>query len=149
TWQWRHVVDTPLFWVRAFGAQLPLVLWCFWEWRSTRDARMSGKDLVLRMCSAAAVFAVAVLTCFPAKPTRYLLPNVPLFTFAVAPAVAHYAGQRRGLGRFSSGVLTAIGLGGALLLVVLPFLRPPFPGRAPVAALAAALLPFLVRTPRA
>jgi 4-amino-4-deoxy-L-arabinose transferase-like glycosyltransferase len=148
TWQWKHVVDTPLFWMRAFGAQVPLVLWCFWEWRSTRDARMSGRDLVLRMCSAAAVFAVAVLTCFPAKPTRYLLPNVPLFAFAVAPAVAHYARQRRALGRFSHGVLTAIGLCGALLLVLLPFLPAPFPGRAPVAALVAALLPFAVRTPR-
>jgi hypothetical protein len=91
---------------------------------------------------------VLLLALFPARPTRYLLPNVPLFAFAVAPAVAHYALHRSDLGRFAIGALRWIGTAGALLLVLSPFLPAPFPGRAPALGLAAGLVPFLVRKPR-
>jgi 4-amino-4-deoxy-L-arabinose transferase-like glycosyltransferase len=148
TYEWRHLIETPAYLLRAVAVQLPLVAWCFWEFRSTRDARMGPADLTLRMCSGAAVFAVLVLTLFPARPTRYLLPNVPLFTFAVAPAVAHYALHRSGLGGFARGALRAIGAAGALLLVAAPVLPAPFPGRAPVLGLCMALVPLLVRRPR-
>ena len=148
TYQWRHVLDVPSFWLRALLVQLPLLCWCFWEWRSTRDARMSPADLTLRMCSGAAVAAVALLTLFPGKPTRYLLPNVPLFAFAVAPAAAHYAQRCTAIGSVGSGVLRAVGVGGALLLVAVPFVPAPLPLRTPAFALAAALVPALVRRPR-
>ena len=146
--QLDNLLSTPQFWLRAFSLQLPLVLWCFWEWRGARDARMDPSDLTLRMCSGAAVFAVVILTFFPGRPTRYLLPNIPLFTFAVAPAVAHFAGQQRLLGAFSRRVLQVVGVCGALGLMAMPFLV----GRAGIAvagALACAgLAGFLVRTPR-
>ncbi|MCK5941297.1 MAG: glycosyltransferase family 39 protein, partial [Planctomycetes bacterium] len=92
--EWKHVRETPMFWLRAIFVLLPMGLWCFWEWRGARDARMGPDDLTLRMCSGGAVMAVVLLTFFPGRPTRYLLPNVMLFTFAVAPAVAHYWGLR-------------------------------------------------------
>ncbi len=149
SWQWQSIVDLPVFWLRAFAIQLPLVCWCFWEWRSARDARMNPADLMLRMCSGAALFAVILLSFFPSRPTRYLLPNIPLFVFAVAPAVSHYARQGAALGRFAKGVLAALGLIGAGLLVATPLLALPLPGRMPAFALAASLVPFLVHTRRA
>lgn len=149
TYRLEHLLDTPLFWVRAALVQLPLLGWCFWEWRSERDARMGASDLMLRMCSGGAVLAVVLLTLFPGRPTRYLLPNVPLFMFAVAPAVAHYATHGSGLGRFARGVVRTLGTAGALALLALPWLPPPLPGWTPALALGAALAPAIVRTPRA
>ncbi|MGE3174310.1 MAG: ArnT family glycosyltransferase [Planctomycetota bacterium] len=149
TYQWHHVLDTPEFLLKALLVQLPLVCWCFWEFRSTRDARMGPEDLTLRMCSGAAVLAVFLLALFPGKPTRYLLPNVPLFTFAVAPAAAHYATRCHRLGGFARGVLRGLGFAGAVLLVALPFLPAPVPLRTAAFAIACGLMPWLVRTPRA
>jgi 4-amino-4-deoxy-L-arabinose transferase-like glycosyltransferase len=148
-YEWKHVADVPSFLLRAVLVQVPLVFWCFWEFRSTRDARMGPADLTLRMCSGAAVLAVFVLALFPGKPTRYLLPNVPLFTFAVAPAVAHYAMHCPSLGRVARGMLRAISVTGALGLVALPFWPSPLPERTGMLLLVAALVPALVRTPRA
>ncbi len=108
---------------------------------------MDAADLTLRMCSGAAVLAIVLLTFFPGRPTRYLLPNVLLFTFAVGPAVAHFAAQPRELGAFSQRLLGALGLGAATLLVALPFV-PRLPLAAAGVALALALAPRLVRTPR-
>ena len=143
-----HFLDTPSFWLRAWFVQLPLVLWCFWEWRGARDARMDAADLTLRMCSGAAVFAIVLLTFFPGRPTRYLLPNVPLFIFAVAPAVAHFARQQRQLGDFSRRVLRIVAIIGALGLIAMPFLI----GRVGIAVagvmLCAALAWLVIRTPR-
>lgn len=147
SYSWAHVAAIPGFWLRAATIQLPFVLWCFWEWRGARDARMDAADLTLRMCSGAAVLAIVLLTFFPGRPTRYLLPNVLLFTFAVGPAVAHFAAQPRELGAFSQRLLGALGLGAATLLVALPFV-PRLPLAAAGVALALALAPRLVRTPR-
>lgn len=149
TFEWRHVLKTPEFWLRAVAVQLPLVLWCFWEWRGRRDARMDAGDLILRMCSGAAVLAVVILTFFPGRPTRYLLPNVPLFTFAVAPAVAHFAAQQRELGAFSRRVLRVLALVAAVALVVMPFLRTTADPRLCAFAAVVAVLPRWIRTPRA
>lgn len=144
---WSSVAEIPEYWLRAFTMLLPLVLWCFWEWRGARDARMDAADLTLRMCSGAAVLAVVVLTFFPGRATRYLLPNVLLFTFAVAPAVAHFAGQERALGSFSTRVLRWLGVLGAAALVAIPFVGRGVGVAAAGAALCAALGPLLVRTP--
>ncbi|MEO6593592.1 MAG: glycosyltransferase family 39 protein, partial [Planctomycetota bacterium] len=144
---WENVRTIPEFWLRAILVQAPFVFWCFWEWRGARNARMDAGDLTLRMCSGAAVTAIALLTLFPGRPTRYLLPNVLLFTFAVAPAVAHFAEQRGRLPLFARRVLGLVGVAGAAALIVVPFVP-----RAGVAglglALAAALAPLAVRTPR-
>ncbi len=147
TFRWHHVRETPAFWLRAVFVQLPFVLWCFWEWRGARNARMGADDVTLRMCSGAAVLAVALLTFFPARPTRYLLPNVLLFTFAVAPAVAHFAGHRGSVPRFARAVLWGFGVAGAIGLLVVPFV--PRAGATAVGlAAAAAVLPLFARTPR-
>ncbi|MFO1077090.1 MAG: glycosyltransferase family 39 protein [Planctomycetota bacterium] len=118
---WRQLVDTPEYLARAIAVQLPLVAWCFWEWRGARNARMDAADLTLRMCSGGAVLAVLLLMFFPLRPTRYLMPNVPLFTFAVAPAVAHFARQERLLGAFSRRLLAVLGVAAALGLLAAPF----------------------------
>lgn len=148
TFQMANVLETPLYWLRAAAVQLPLLLWCFWEWRGARDARMDATDLTLRMCSGAAVLAVVILTFFPGRPTRYLLPNVLLFPFAVAPAVAHYAGAGRELGRFARRGLRVAGVLGALALPVVPWFADRIGYGAAGLALGVALLPILVRTPR-
>lgn len=119
--EWKHVRAIPEFWLRAFAVLLPFGAWCFWEWRGARDARMDAGDLMLRMGSGAAVVAVAVLTFFPGRATRYILPNVLLFTFAVAPAVAHFASVAGPLPRFAQRVRQAIVVLASAALLVLPF----------------------------
>ena len=145
--QWSQVWETPVYWLRAMFVLLPFGLWCFWEWRGARDARMGADDLTLRMCSGGAVLGALLLMFFPGRPTRYLLPNVMLFTFAVAPAVAHYWDLRAPVPRFARRAIWSVGLLGACALVAIPFV--PRAGEAAVGvALAAAVTPLLVRTPR-
>lgn len=146
--EWGHVAAIPDFWLRAIGVQVPFVFWCFWEWRGARDARMDANDVTLRMCSGAAVLAVVLLTFFPGRPTRYLLPNVLLFTFAVAPAVAHYARLPGGLGPMARRFLWCTSLLGAVALIVLPFVHGDVGTAAIVLALLAAVAVWCVRTPR-
>ena len=145
--RWEQVWLTPAYLLRALSVVMPLGLWCFWEWRGERDARMGADDLTLRMCSGGALMAVLLLMFFPGRPTRYLLPNVMIFTFAVAPAVAHYWGLRAQVPAFARRGLWTFGLLGAAALVVIPFV--PQAGDASVGlALAAAVTPLLVQTPR-
>ena len=144
--QMRHLSESPDFWLRAIMVVLPFGFWCFWEWRGVRDARMGSDDLALRMCSGGAVLAVVLLTCFPGRPTRYLLPNVMLFTFAVAPAVAHFFRHRGAVPGFARGVLWTFGFLGSAALIAIPFV--PRAGDASVGlALAAAMMPLVVRRP--
>lgn len=143
---WHDVQTIPLFWLRAIAIQLPFLLWCFWEWRGARDARMDGNDLTLRMCSGAAVVAVVLLTLFPGRPTRYLLPNVLLFTFAVTPAVAHFAAFTGPVPRFARRVFAGVGVLGASALCVLPFVPQVGVGALGLAAIAA-VGPLCCRTP--
>ncbi|MGC6489613.1 MAG: ArnT family glycosyltransferase [Planctomycetota bacterium] len=145
--QWAQVWSTPAYFLRAVVVILPFGFWCFWEWRGERDARMGADDLTLRMCSGGAVLAVALLLFFPGRPTRYLLPNVLLFTFAVTPAVAHFWGLRAPVPRFGQRALRLVGALGAVALVAIPFV--PRAGFASVGvALVAAVAPSVVRTPR-
>jgi len=145
---WTNVRDTPAYWLKGLAMLLPLGLFCTWEFRGSRDARMGPPDLMLRMCTGAVVSSLFLLTFFPLRPTRYLLPNVLLFVFAVAPAVAHYAQPGRVLGGPTRMLLRGFGLLGAAALVALPFLPAPYPGRSVGAALVLALLPLLVQTGR-
>jgi len=145
-YEWRHVLELPGFWLRAAAVQVPFVFWCLWEWRGARDARMAADDLVLRMCSGGAVVAIAVLSLFPGRPTRYLLPNVLLFTFAVAPAVAHFAAWRGPVPPLALRVCRCIGIAGAVALLVLPFV--PAVGAAALGLAAVASVgAFAARTP--
>lgn len=145
--EWSHVSETPLFWLRAILVLMPFGLWCFWEWRGARDVRMGANDLMLRMCSGGAVLAVVLLTFFPGRPTRYLLPNAMLFTFAVAPAVTHFFRHRGAMPAFARGCLWFFGVLGAVMLIAIPFV-PRFGYASVGLALAMALLPIVVRTPR-
>ncbi len=145
-YEWRHLLELPGFWVRAVVVQVPFVFWCLWEWRGARDARMAADDLVLRMCSGAAVVAIMVLSVFPGRSTRYLLPNVLLFTFAVAPAVAHFAAWRGPLPPLARRLCHGIGFAGAVALLVLPFV--PSLGTAALGLAAVASVgAFAARTP--
>ncbi len=144
--EWEQVTSTPSYWLRAILVQVPFVFWCFWEWRGARDARMDAGDLTLRMCSGACVVAIGILTFFPGRPTRYILPNVLLFTFAVAPAVAHFSTHRGSLPTLARRSLIAVAVIGALALVVLPFVPQVGPSALGL-ALVVALAPSLVRTP--
>ena len=145
--QWGQVWSTPAYLLRAGSVLLPFGFWCFWEWRGARDARMSADDLTLRMCSGGAVLAVLLLMFFPGRPTRYLLPNVTLFTFAVTPAVAHFWAMRGPVPPFARRALRGFGMLGAAAMVAIPFV--PRAGDASLGlALAAAVAPLLVRTPR-
>lgn len=142
--EWEHIRAIPEYWLRAIAIQLPMGLWCFWEWRGARDARMDAGDVTLRMCSGAAVVAVALLTFFPGRPTRYLLPNVLLFGFAVAPAVAHYSRQLGPIGPIVRRVVHGTGAVGALVMLVLPFTAQ---ASALPIAFVLAIAPWLVRRP--
>jgi len=147
--EWQHVRAVPEFWLRAVAIQLPLGLWCFREWRGARVARLDAGDLTLRMASGAVVVAVAVLTFFPGRATRYLLPNVLLLTFAVAPAVARFAASEEPLPRLATGGLRGIAALAGLAACVLPFVPSPAIGMGSVAfAVAAGLGALAVRTPR-
>ena len=70
-----------------------------------------------------------------------------LFTFAVAPAVAHFYAHRGALPSFVRGAMRVLGVGGSLALVVIPFI-PRVGVAAAGLALACALLPLAVRWPR-
>ncbi len=143
----QHLLETPAYLLRAVSVMLPLGLWWSWDRRGTRGARLSEGDLTLRMCSGGAVLGVVLLMFFPGRPTRYLMPNVMLFTFAVAPAVAHYWGLCGEVPRFARRALRVVGLLGAAVLLAAPFV--PRAGDAVVGiALAAAVAPLLVRRPR-
>ncbi|MBL8748219.1 MAG: glycosyltransferase family 39 protein [Planctomycetes bacterium] len=143
--EWQHLAGIPEYWARAILVQAPFGLWCFWEWRGARDARMDAGDVTLRMCSGAAVVGVAVLTFFPGRATRYLMPNVLLFGFAVAPAVAHFSRQVGAIGPLARRIVVGAGIGGALALCVIPFVPKAVPAL-PIAAVVA-VAPFLVRRP--
>ncbi|MBL8738190.1 MAG: glycosyltransferase family 39 protein [Planctomycetes bacterium] len=153
--EWQHVRAVPEFWLRAVAIQLPLGWWAFREWRGARRAPVDrapvdAGDLTLRMASGAVVVAVAVLTFFPGRATRYLLPNVLLLAFAVAPAVARFVALAGPLSpRARGGLRVVAGLGG-LAACVLPFVPSTAIGLGSVAfAVVAAVGALAVRTPRA
>lgn len=144
---WSRVLKVPGDWLKAAALLLPLLLWFAVDRRLDRE-RGEAQALQLRMCRAAVYSAIAVLTVFPHRPTRYMLPIVPLFAAAMAPAVASWAGRAE-LPAPARAAVRGLGVAGALLLLASPWLPLPFPGSLPALALALALLPLLVRTPPA
>jgi 4-amino-4-deoxy-L-arabinose transferase-like glycosyltransferase len=125
TYEWRHVLDTPAYFVRAVAVLLPLGLWTFHEYRGRdrlREARVPDDELLVRMPAAAAIGAILLLALFPGRPTRYLLPAVPLYVFAVAPAVANYVatGTSTPLQRRAVRALAVVAGAGLLVVSFLP-----------------------------
>jgi 4-amino-4-deoxy-L-arabinose transferase-like glycosyltransferase len=145
--EWSHVTSLPEFWLRAVLVLAPFVFWWFWEWRGARDAEMDDGELTLRMCTGAVVVAVVLLMFFPGRATRYLLPNVLLFMFAVAPAVAHFAAHAGELPIFARRSVLVVGVIGAVALLTLPFV-PSVGASALGLALVLALSLQVVRTPK-
>ncbi|GAB4153459.1 MAG: hypothetical protein Fur0037_22290 [Planctomycetota bacterium] len=132
------ILETPLFWGKAALLLLPWLLFA-----PSTVLRSAGPGAP---CLFAIVGALVVLTFFPHRPTRYMLPIVPLFAFAIAPHVARYAGGGKELGPIARRAVAALGVAGGLFLLAVPFLPAPFPGRGPVLALAFAAVPALART---
>jgi 4-amino-4-deoxy-L-arabinose transferase-like glycosyltransferase len=118
---WRQVADTPDFWARAVGLALPFALWARMPRPRLGDGRDAARDAIVRACGLAAVLAVAALTFFPGRPTRYLLPNVPLLAFALAPAMAAYAGSGAPLAAGMRRALLALAAAGVVVAVAAPF----------------------------
>lgn len=148
--EWKHVVDTPAYLMRAVAVLMPLGLWTFHEFRGrrVRPVCLPPEEACLRVCAAGAIGGLVLLTFFPARPTRYLLPAVPLFVCAVAPAVAAYARDGRQIGQGLLGLVRAAAIVGAAGLAAVAFLPYPMPGAGVVAMIALALAPRWIRARR-
>lgn len=150
-YEWRHVLDTPVYFGRAILALLPLGLWT-WHRSSARsapgDSGSDDADLLVRITGAAAIGAILGLALFPGRPMRYLLPAAPLYVCSVAPAVARYAvgGTVTALQHTALRALgVAAGIG--LLLLGTPFGPAPVWSRTIVLLLAAGVAARLVTRP--
>ncbi len=149
TFEWRHIAETPAYWCRAVLCLLPLGLWTFHEFRGEqerREATVADVEVFLRICAGAAIGAILVLTFFPSRPTRYLLPAVPLFVVAVAPAVASWVRAGTLPTVVDRKLLAGLGLLAAATLVVVPFFPLPFPVLLPLFLVPAALIADFART---
>ena len=130
---WGDVLEIPEFLCRALAMTLPIGLW----WRGR------GNDLLW-----AAAGAVLILLVFPGRPTRYLLPVVPLVAVGLAPVVARAFREDGPPPRWMGYLLCSMGLCGSVGLLAAPWLPHPYPGATPVVALAMALAPVCVRSQR-
>jgi hypothetical protein len=128
---------------------LPLGLWTFHEYRGRvrlREAGVPDSELLLRMPAAAAIGAILLLALFPGRPTRYLLPAVPLYVFAVAPAVADWAAT----GAYTSlqrSAVRGLALAAGAALLVVPFLPRLLWLRSAVLLVAIGIAPRLIARP--
>lgn len=128
---WDHIKPIPEYWLRAVAVMLPFGFWARSEWRETAagvpltgaagGVEVDGREVLLRMCRWAALLAFAALTVFPGRPTRYLLPGVPLLVVAFAPAVARFAARVGTLPAFARHAMSVVGAAASVALVVLPF----------------------------
>jgi hypothetical protein len=145
SFDWEQVWEAPGYLLNACILVLPLGFWTLHEYRQVRNVRMQPDALLLRFCSSSAIASVLLLLLSSSRPTRYLLPAVPLFLIALGPAVAHFASQDKPLSRVQGYFLSALGIVGALTVMAAPFLPYPMPGRSVGAALLLALSPILVQ----
>lgn len=127
---WEHIKPIPEYWLRALAVMLPFGLWARSDWRDAGVGASTGavvavagdgRETLLRMCRWSALLAFAALTVFPGRPTRYLLPGVPLLVVAFAPAVARFAKSAAPPPLFARRALLVVGVAASLALVVLPF----------------------------
>ena len=115
---WEHIKPIPEYWLRALGVMLPFGAFA-WYGRG-RVAHEAPQAVVVRSCAWAALLAFAALTIFPGRPTRYLLPGIPLLVCAFAPAVAAFA-QSAVLPVVARRFVAGLGVVASVALVVLPF----------------------------
>jgi 4-amino-4-deoxy-L-arabinose transferase-like glycosyltransferase len=146
TYEWHHLVDLPMHFVRAFLVSLPFGLFAAAEHRGSHEARLEPAEVQQRVCIGAAVGAVLILALFPGRSVRYLLPGVPLFVCAVAPAVAAFARYPHELRSGQRAIPRVLGLAGAIALCALPFLPFPLPWRSLGFAAVLAIAPWFVIT---
>ncbi len=146
TYEWSHVLDIPMHFVRGIAIMLPFAFWMFAEFRGTHEAHLARAELQQRFCTGAALGAVLLLTLFPGRAVRYLLPAVILFNAGVAPGVCGFLRFPAELGPTPRAIVRGVGWLAALVLCVLPFLPYPMPGRSVALAGLLAVAPFFVTT---
>lgn len=144
-----HILETPWYFVRAVVAVLPLGLWAFHEYRGDREMRdttvLGREETFLRISAGAMVGAVILLTFFPARPGRYLLPGVPCFLIALGPAVAAYTRFASAPSLLLGPLMRVLGVLGCVGVMATPWLPFPFDGATPLFFLALAVAPLVAR----
>jgi len=146
SFEWgRQLAGTPEYWARALGLALPFALFA----RSRRAPCADGRDVaraaITTACVWAAVGAALALTFSSGRPTRYLLPNVPLLAFALAPAMAAFAQAVGPAPLLARRLLQGLAIAAAVATVALPFVAAA-PGTAPVFAAFVAVGAWLATT---
>lgn len=129
-YEWHHITDIPMHFLRAGLIMLPFGLFTFAEFRGAhRAGSLDPSEIQQRFCTSAALGGVLLLAIFPGKPVRYALPAVCLFVFGVAPAVAGFLRYPAPLGPFPLRLVRGLAVFGAVVLCALPFAPFPLPGR--------------------
>lgn len=146
TYEWKHIVDLPMHFLRAALVMMPFALWTFAEHRGTHEARVAQGDLQQRFCTASALASIFVFALFPGRPVRYLLPAVLLFVIGVAPALVGYVRYAAPVAPTPLRIVRGLGVLGGVALCVLPFLPFPLPGGSVWFALGLGVAPLLVKT---
>ncbi|MCA8958220.1 MAG: glycosyltransferase family 39 protein, partial [Planctomycetes bacterium] len=116
---------------------LPFSPWLWKWWRETRRAT----DLASRQQSFlvfAAAGAALILLLARDRPTRYMLPAVPLLVFGLAPLAAQSLRSTAPLPGAVAHALRWFGALCAIALLVMPWLPFPYPGLTPIALAALA-----------
>ena len=146
SFEWgRQLAGTPEYWARALGLALPFALFARCRRAPCGDGRDVARAAVVAACVWAAVGAVAALTFSAGRPTRYLLPNVPLLAFALAPATAAFVVAVGPAPVRARRLLQALAVAAAAATVALPFVRSA-PASAPVLAAFVAIAAWLATT---
>ena len=148
TYTLEHVIDTPLYFLRAIAVLLPLGLWSFHEHRGSREMRravLKPEEAFLRMCAGAMVAAIPLLAVFPGRSARYLLPGIACFTIALGPGIAAYMRYRDEPSLMLSKIIQVLGVVGSLGLIASPWIPFPFDARLPIFLAVLAIGPALIR----
>jgi len=149
-----HVLQTPLYLVRALAMLMPLGLWSFYEYRGTygpkemREAVTAQDETFLRICAGAMVGAVILLMAFPSRPARYLLPGVACFLVALGPAVAAYVRAGDWPSLILIKVVQVVGIAASVGLLGAPWIAFPYGNRTPILLAVLAVAPLVVKTRR-
>lgn len=148
SFEWgRQLAGTPEYWGRALGLALPFALFARCRRAPQGDGRDGARAAITSACAWAAIGAIVALTFSAGRPTRYLLPNVPLLAFACAPAMAAFAGAGAPLPAWVRRTMLALAAIGAVGAVAAPFVAKAGPLTA-VLALAVAVGAWLATSRR-
>lgn len=137
------LLDLPMHVLRSLGASLPFTPWLLGV---LRDRDPSPLARIERACAWGFLGAVLVLVVVPLRPSRYLLPGVPLIAFATARRIAAWSRESSALPRAIAFAVRGVVVVAALAAALLPFLPYPFPGRSLPGAVALGVVALAVRT---